>query len=280
MKSFRKILAYIKITRPLNVVITFCVVVVSILISQKHSTEVSLIILASISAALVAAAGNIINDIYDVETDKMSHPERILPLGKLAKIEVKYEYLILNIISAIVSINLSHVLFWIVFMSAFLLFIYSAYLKKIPLISNTTVALLTGLAFIYGGYAVGNPEAGIIPAVFAFLINLIREIVKDIQDIEGDKKQNIITFPIKYGTQSAKSLATIFIIILIAFTFYPFLAHVYKVEYFIIVMVFVNPVFVFCVKNLLQKKDTNIVLLNKLLKLNMITGLIAIYFGH
>ena len=66
------------------------------------------------------------------------------------------------------------------------------------------IALLTGLAFIYGGFAVGNPVAAIVPAVFAFLINLIREIVKDIQDIEGDTKAGVITFPIKFGFKKSK----------------------------------------------------------------------------
>jgi 4-hydroxybenzoate polyprenyltransferase len=79
---------------------------------------------------LVAAAGNIVNDIYDIESDKISHPNRVLVLGKLNKTEVKLEYIILNFISAIISINLSQILFAIVFISALLLFIYSAYLKK------------------------------------------------------------------------------------------------------------------------------------------------------
>jgi geranylgeranylglycerol-phosphate geranylgeranyltransferase len=203
-----------------------------------------------------------------------------LPLGILTKTEAKIEYLILNIISGIIVITLSYTLFVIIFISAILLLVYSAYLKKIMLIGNITIATLTGLAFIYGGFAVENPEAAIIPAVFAFLLNLIREIVKDVQDEEGDKKQNIITYPVKYGIDSAKKLATIITIILIAFTFYPFLAHIYKIEYFVIVMIFVNPVSVLCIKNLLQKKETNIALVSNLLKLNMITGLIAIYFGH
>ena len=56
------------------------------------------------------------------------------------------------------------------------------------MIGNITVAFLTGLVFIFGGVVVENPSAAIVPAVFAFLINLIREIVKDIEDVEGDNK--------------------------------------------------------------------------------------------
>ena len=69
----------------------------------------------------------------------------------------------------------------------------------VPILGNLIVSILTGLVFIYGGVAVNNPLAAIIPAIFAFLINLIREVVKDMQDVEGDLKQEMITFPGKFG---------------------------------------------------------------------------------
>ncbi|MFZ2863459.1 MAG: geranylgeranylglycerol-phosphate geranylgeranyltransferase [Ignavibacteriaceae bacterium] len=280
MTLLKKFSAYIKITRPLNTAITFCVVVVAILISQKYPTKISLILLASLTAALTAAAGNVINDLFDIETDKTAHPDRVLTKGTLTKTEAKSEYFLLNSIAAIIAVSLSTTPFVIVLLSISLLYIYSAYLKKIILVGNITVAALAGLAFIYGGVVANNPKAAVIPAFFAFFINLIREIVKDIQDIDGDKKQNIITFPVRYGIQPAKKSAAILIIILIAFTFYPFIFQVYKIEFFVIVMIFVNPVFIICVKNLLQKKAADIALTSNLLKFNMIIGLIAIYLGN
>lgn len=280
MTVLKKFPAYIKITRPLNVVITFCVVVVAILISQKNPTGISLIVLSSLAAALTAASGNIINDIFDIETDKTAHPDRVLTTGALTKTEARVEYFLLNIISGIIAIYLSPTLFIIVLFSILLLYFYSAYLKKIPLIGNISVAVLTGLAFIYGGFVVENPMAAVIPATFAFFINLIREIVKDIQDIEGDKKQNILTFPIIAGIKSAKNLTVGLIIILIVFTLYPFIAQIYRIEYFIIIMIIVNPLLLICIKNLLQKEENNISVTSNLLKLNMIFGLIAIYFGN
>ncbi|MDX9713572.1 MAG: geranylgeranylglycerol-phosphate geranylgeranyltransferase [Ignavibacteriales bacterium] len=280
MTLLKKFSAYIKITRPLNTAITFCVVVVAILISQKYPTKISLILLASLTAALTAAAGNVINDLFDIETDKTAHPDRVLTKGTLTKTEAKSEYFLLNSIAAIIAVSLSTTPFVIVLLSISLLYIYSAYLKRIILVGNITVAALAGLAFIYGGVVTNNPKAAVIPAFFAFFINLIREIVKDIQDIDGDKKQKIITFPVRYGIQPAKKSAAILIIILIAFTFYPFIFQVYKIEFFVIVMIFVNPVFIICVKNLLQKKAADIALTCNLLKLNMIIGLIAIYLGN
>ena len=174
MNLTTKILSYIKITRPINVLITFFVVVVAIFISQTIQTDLYTIFLASIAASLVAAAGNIVNDIYDVETDKISHPQRPIVLSEISKKEAWYLYIVLNFISIFIAASLKPILLAIVVTSTILLFIYSAYLKKLSLVGNITVAFLTGLTFIYGGFVSGNPVAAIVPAVFAFLINLIQ----------------------------------------------------------------------------------------------------------
>lgn len=280
MSLSKQIIAYIKITRPLNAVITFFVVVVAILISQKEQTDFYVILLASITAALVAAAGNIVNDIFDIETDKISHQDRVLVLGKISKTEAWTEYILLNSISIIISILLSVKLIVIVLATIILLFIYSSTLKKMPLIGNLTIAFLTGLAFIYGGFAAGNPMAAIVPAVFAFLVNLIREIVKDMQDIEGDKTSGVNTFPLKFGFQKSKILILIITFSLILYTLYPFIIEFYGIEYFMIVMLFVNPSLILCLKFLFDdKKENRLSVVSNVLKLNMVFGLIAIYLG-
>jgi 4-hydroxybenzoate polyprenyltransferase len=280
MNLTKKILAYIKITRPINVIITFLVVVVAILISEKEQTELTAIFLASLAAAFTAAAGNIINDIYDIETDRISHPERVLVLSSISKKAALNEYRLLNLIAIIISSRVSDILLLIVISSTIILFFYSFYLKKLPLIGNITVAFLTGLVFIYGGFAAGNSTAAIIPAVFAFLINIIREIVKDIQDIEGDSKLNCKTFPIRFGILASKRLVILISIVLILFTLYPFVTQLYRIEYFIVVMLIVNPVLVLSLKYLFdEKKVNNLNIVSRLLKLNMVVGLLAIYLG-
>jgi geranylgeranylglycerol-phosphate geranylgeranyltransferase len=281
MNFSKKTFAFIKITRPINVLITFLVVIVAILIAGKEQTELIVIILVPLAAALIAAAGNIVNDIYDIETDRISHPNRILVLESLSIKEVWIEYWTLNLVSVFIAIYLSPILLIIVLITIFLLYIYSAFLKRLPLIGNIIIASITALAFIYGGYAVENPKAAIIPAVFAFLINLIREIVKDIQDIEGDLKLNYKTFPIRLGLDASKHLIVLITIVLILSTLYPFILQIYKIEYFILVMVFVNPVLVICIKILLEKRrQADLKMISRLLKLNMLVGLIAIFLGR
>jgi 4-hydroxybenzoate polyprenyltransferase len=127
---------------------------------------------------------------------------------------------------------------------------------------------------------VENPTAATIPAIFAFMINLIREIVKDMEDVEGDTKAGVITFPVKFGFQKSKYVILLISLILILFTLYPFITHLYKIEYFVVVMVFANPILVYCLKILFEDHSVkNMRKMSNLLKLIMVFGLIAIYFG-
>lgn len=271
---------YIKVVRPLNCLITALVVFVGGVISSESNSYDSVLILASFTAAIVAASGNVINDYFDIEIDKISHPDRPLAAGKITPSNAIKFYSILVLVALAISFFLNRELFIITIIALIILFLYSLYLKKIPLVGNITVALLTALAFFFGGIAVNNAEATIVPAVFAFMINLIRELVKDVEDIEGDKSNNVITFPISFGMSVTKYLIAFLIFVLIGFTFYPFVNQSYKIEYFVLVMLVVNPLLIFVLKKLFVSRDKeNYHQISSILKLNMIFGLIAIYLG-
>jgi len=275
-----KLTAIVKIVRPLNFLITFIsVIVAAVICLPGHSIELN-VFLAALSASLVMASGNIINDIYDIDIDRVNKPSRPLPSGKISIKETYILYFVFIAASVFISSLLNEKAIAIVLVSILLLFLYSKYLKRIPLVGNITVAILTGLVFIFGGVVVENLAAAIVPAVFAFLINLIREIVKDMEDVEGDKKAGVITFPIKFGSLKSKLFISLITISLILYTFYPFITQLYKIEYFIVVMVIVNPLLVYCLKILFEDESVkNLKKISNLLKLDMIIGLIAIYIG-
>ena len=280
MKLKKKLTAIIQITRPVNFFITVASVFVAALLSSPEKIPILNVLLAALSAGFTASAGNIINDIFDIEIDKINRPERPLPSGVLTINEAYVLYLICFVISGLLVVTISQIVVIIVLLSHLLLFLYSKYLKRIPLVGNITVAFLTGLVFIFGGVVVENPSAAIIPALFAFLINLVRELVKDMQDVEGDRAAGVITFPIKFGFQKTKYLITFITLILIPFTLYPFITKLYEIEYVIIVMVIVNPLLVFILKKLFEDDSIrNLKKMSNLLKLNMVFGLIAIYLG-
>ena len=264
----------------MNFVITFVSVIVAAIICQPHKTPGLNIFLAAFAASFALASGNIVNDICDVEADKINKPLRPLASGNLTIQQAYGLYISSVFLSILISLFLNEVALAIVLFSILLLFVYSKFLKQIPLVGNITVAFLTGLVFIFGGVVVENPTAAFVPAIFAFLINLIREIVKDIEDVEGDEKVGVVTFPINFGFQRTKIFISLISIFLIIFTLYPFLTQLYKIEYFIVVMVIVNPIFIFCLKKLFEdSSQKSLKQISNLLKLSMALGLFTIYLG-
>lgn len=280
MNYFSKISGLILLTRVVNVFITFVSVIVAVVICSDITAINMNIILAAACAAFVTAAGNVINDVYDQDSDRINKPYRPIPSGKVSHKEALNLYFSLILISVIFTYFLNFIIFLIIILSHLLLMLYSVRLKKIPLFGNLVVSFLTGFVFIYGGLIAGNVIAALIPAGFALLINLSREGIKTIMDIPGDKSAGIITFPQKYGLNLSNKLISAFLMLLLILTFIPFLTGFYSIEYFIIVMVTVNPLLIYVIKSLIEVKEkVNLNKLSFILKLNMIFGLTAIYFG-
>jgi geranylgeranylglycerol-phosphate geranylgeranyltransferase len=275
-----KITAVIKISRPVNFLIVALSVYISCLICSPGKFEILHAIFASLSFGLIASAGYIVNDIIDIKIDKINRPGRILPKGELSLNQAWLIYFLFNITGILLVIKLKIAVLLIIVTTIIIAFLYSWKIKNLSLVGNIIVSLMTGLAFVYGGVVVGNIKTAIIPAVFAFLINLIREIVKDMEDIEGDKANNIKTFPLKHGINAASKVAIAVAVFLILCTLIPFLWKIYKIEYFIIVLLTVNLLLVYFIKSISSNKEKeNLARMSKILKLNMILGLIAIYIG-
>lgn len=280
MKITKTISSLFRISRPVNVLITLASIIVAAVICISGRFSINSITLAGISGALIAAGGNVINDIYDYQIDKINRPDRILPSGRLTKNDAFIFYLLLTVSGLSLSASINPTAFFIALSAVVLLFAYSYKLKKIPLAGNISIALITGLAFIYGGISVNNPVYAVIPFFFAFFINLIREIIKDMEDINGDTSEGVLTYPGRYGFEKSKKLLLIFSLILILSTFYPYLSGLYKIYYFIAVIILVNPILVYVLLSIYKDHTRrNLNKLSFILKLNMIFGLTAIYLG-
>jgi geranylgeranylglycerol-phosphate geranylgeranyltransferase len=281
MNFLSRISLFFKITRPINVLITFCVIIVAAIICIRGEYVISKILFAAIAGGSTAGAGNIINDIFDLEIDRINKPDRPLAAGRLKLNEALGLYIALVIFSVALCVFINWSAFVIEVFTTIALFFYSIILKRVVLVGNLLVSFLTGLAFIFGGVAVGHFQYAVIPALFAFLINLLRELVKDMEDLKGDSQKGVLTFPYKYGFLSTKKLIFILTFILILVTFYPFLLNIYGIKYFIVVIVIVNPILIYFIKKLFDDNSLkNLKKLSFLLKLNMIFGLIAIYLGN
>lgn len=273
-------ISIIKIIRPINLAITFFSVMIAVIVSSSLSQINLDVFLLAFSLIFSVAAGNIINDIIDFEIDKINKPERVLPKGLISIPFAKGLYIFLILLSLILAAIISLDILIVLIGLNLLLLIYSTHLKKIILLSNFIVAFATTLPFILGGIVVNNFEAGLIPAGFAFFTNFIREIIKDIEDIKGDSSKGIQSFPQVGGIKKSIYFVMGLIVLIIILDTFPFLFGVYNAEYFVIIMTFVNPIFVYVLKLLYNNND--LITLKKtsnLVKLNMILGLIAILIG-
>ncbi len=271
---------YVVLLRPSNFIIIVVSVFVSCLLAGGKAEQIPAMIVASIAAGLIGGGGMVVNDIFDAEIDRVNKPARPIPSGTVSPPAAAFFYALLTGVGLLLNLFLHSNAQAIAIGAALLVFIYSYKLKSTPLFGNLAVGLLTGLAFIYGGATVGNIGRATIPALFAFLINVGRELIKDMEDVEGDAHQHAATFPIKYGMTSAAVVATVFLLAVVGSTIIPFANRQYGIVYFIIVMAGVNCVIAFVLFSLW--KDTtpnNLNRLSTILKYDMLIGLIAIYLG-
>ena len=274
-----KITAAIRLSRPGNVAITG----LSVLVGtsgyglKAHAWD---IVLAVVSAMLIASGGNSLNDYYDYEIDKVNRPQRPLPAGLLQPKTAVYlgsAEIILGLVLAYFIGIKSLVLALAV---SVLLWLYAARGKMMGLFGNLTVALICGLAFVYGGLTVENVGISLFPAGFAFLMTLPREIVKDVQDRSGDLSQGAKTLPITWGPERSLKLAAAVLMVLITLTPVPYLLGIYNIRYLLAVILGVDLMLAMMIMKLLTvPRDEDLARISFFMKIVMLVGIMAISLG-
>lgn len=192
-----------------------------------------------ISTVLIAAAGYIINDYFDVKTDKINHPETVVVDVTIKRRWAMVMHIVFNLIGLLLGLYLAlkaHYLRLLTFqiITILLLWFYSTHFKKQLLIGNIVVSILTAaipiLPMVYEYYFIG-PETiesvrfllgsflntliftGVVYSAFAFLTSFAREVIKDMEDYKGDKQTGCKTMPIVWGILTSK-VVTFFIILI------------------------------------------------------------------
>ncbi len=275
-----KIFYYYKISRPINIFLGSMSVLITATFFTQFPSVIKLIF-AMLVVMLLNAAANCVNDICDIEIDKINRPNRPLPVGKLNISEVKIFAIILFVVGNVISFSLGIVSFIIsMFIATPLMIVYATKLKQIAIWGNLLVSFILGLAFIFAGSAFGNYKVGIVPAVLTFLFSLIREIIKDMEDVKGDEQFNANTLPVKIGTDKTKSIVAFLMFVLIIVILIPYLIEIYGIYYLIVVVISVEiPVILMIGYLLINKKQKKYYHLARILKVEMFFGLLSIYLG-
>ena len=186
--------------------------------STFHWQIVLMIALGSLMAALLNGASNSLNQIYDLEIDRINKPSRFLPSGKMSLKEAWGVTVVLYIVSLILAWIVSWECFLLVVIAAVMTYLYSAppvRTKRWGIAANVTIAIPRGILLKVAGWStvktIFNWEPWFIGLIFGtFLLGATT--TKDYADIQGDKAQGCITLPIKYGVRkSAWMIAPFFV---------------------------------------------------------------------
>lgn len=186
------------------------------LIDRNLIYDWRLFVLAA-STVIIAAAGYIINDYYDIKIDLINKPQRVV-IGK--SITRRYA-LFFHSVLVVIGVGLGFVISWRIgivnFLSAFLLWWYSNSLKRQPFIGNLVVAVLTSISILLIDILYYSDNLlVIIYALFAFFMTLIREILKDMEDLRGDNTFGCKTLPIVWGIRKTKGMIYSLLVLLSA----------------------------------------------------------------
>lgn len=271
-----------------------------------------------VSTILIAAAGNVINDYFDMRADRINKPKRVIVGKTINRRWAIIIHSVLNIVAFTIAIYLGYrnQTFWYPFIHLITmnsLWFYSLYLKKQPIFGNFLIAGLTALVPILCGVhfyiqqsliwtkSIGNSafsywfqaliEDGhfiMLLAFFAFMNNFAREIIKDMEDIEGDKKVASKTLPIIYGMSFSRILASVLLLLPVFFFSFLFLFHQSRNPYtfFDQLIVFV-PVLISLILDIIailliwkSMDKINLIKADRLIKLAMISGVLTSVYWY
>jgi 4-hydroxybenzoate polyprenyltransferase len=230
------------------------------------------------STVMIAAAGYIINDYYDVKIDFINKPGRVVVGKSITRRFAILFHVILSGLGILSGLIISLRIFALNVISVFLLWFYSNNLKRLPFVGNFAVAFLTGLSVylvdVY--YRQGNSMV-IIYAVFSFFMTLIREIIKDMEDLKGDNTFGCKTLPILLGIRKTKTIIY-FILALFSITVL-ILNHFFESTYihYFLILLFIPLLWLL---NRLIRADTtkDYAWLSNFCKLIMLLGILSMTF--
>ncbi|MEM0160716.1 MAG: UbiA family prenyltransferase [Thermoplasmata archaeon] len=228
---------YLKIIRPINCLMSgvSILVVAIILYGLEFYIHFQLIIIGFAITFLVTAGGNIINDYYDADLDKINHPKRPIPSGLIKRSTARNLAIYVFIAALIISIFTNYLAIIITVIAILLLYSYEYRLKNAGISGNVVISLLVMSLFIFAGVLFDKVYIITFFALMAFFSNLGREIIKDVEDVKGDINRK--TLPKKIGIRNSNIIAVGLLIVAISISPIPYTLGLLKIYYLIIVII-------------------------------------------
>ncbi len=297
-------MAYLQIIRPINLLIIIlvqCVIKFGLL--EPLGVEVALdtfqFVMLVFATVAIAAAGNVVNDIFDISVDSINKPEKMI-INRIIPEKAAYNYyIILNVLGVCAGFYLSNSvghpgLSAVFIVISALLYIYATHVKAMLLLGNILVSVLVAMSLlvlllfdIFPAIDTQQTPLQLLSsrtilgyAVFAFFINFMRELVKDLQDIDGDKNGGRVSLPIILGRQ--RSVHVVFVLGVVAllgillFAYNALYTHQMVLIYFVFLIA--APLLFFCIKAWNAETKKHFATLSLLLKIIMVSGICSLFF--
>ncbi|TET60722.1 MAG: hypothetical protein E3J52_03040 [Promethearchaeota archaeon] len=278
-----------EILRPINDIMGSFTVIIGILNTRAGVSPEKIIIniiLGALTYFFLAGSGMVINDIYDIEIDKINRPERPIPRGAITLLQAKYLFagtLFLGIIISIIHsliFNLAFLNVVIALFFGFMGWVYAKWGKKSGFFGNIVVSVSFSIGLIYGAIL----NSSLIPLyIYFFFLNsffllLSREVIKGCEDIEGDKELGVNTLAIKIGLKKTPYFSMTFAFFSILFFILAAFTELLNRLAFSISMIF-GILLVFYAATLMPRKNLDKKDFSKIslfLKIGAFLGLIAV----
>jgi geranylgeranylglycerol-phosphate geranylgeranyltransferase len=198
---------FFTITRPANAMVSGITAIIAYLIAT--GTVIPSTVLLFIIVTLITAAGNVINDYFDADIDRINRPQRPIPSGTVTPVAARSFAVTLFLLGILAAFFTPPLCLFITVINTLILFMYSAKLKSMPVVGNAAVACLAASIFMFGGAFAGwDALVLMLPlAAITFLATMVREILKDAEDVEGDAAGGADTLPIRIGIRSTTRIA-------------------------------------------------------------------------
>lgn len=191
---------------------------------------------AVLATGLATGGGNTINDYFDREIDAINNPDRPIPRGAVSARGALVFSAILFVLAVALAVTLPLTALVIAGVNLLALVAYTEVFKGLPGLGNAVVAYLGGSTFLFGGAAVGDMRSVVVLAFLAAASTFTREIIKDIEDIVGDREEGLRTLPIVIGKGRSLWIGTAVLGGAVVASPLPYLLGVFGVPYLLIVV--------------------------------------------
>jgi geranylgeranylglycerol-phosphate geranylgeranyltransferase len=259
---------YVRLIRPINCAMGALGTAIAVFISGGSS--IYRYVIGATIAFLVMAAGNALNDYMDVEIDRIAHPDRPLPSGRMGTKSALYFSIILFALGLTISVPLGALVVVIVSFNIAFMILYEVWGKRNPF-GNVIISYLVGSLFLFGGAISGSIERVLVLFLLSFFATFGREIAKGIEDLEGDRGKRRTMAVI--SPPAAKYLSVAFIAIAVALSPLPYAQGLFS-EVYLILVAFADAVFLYSMISVLNGKRAS-----ALMRYGMILALVSFIGG-